>query len=190
MDQREGRLKRIDMANTLRPPERSDVEVGDPAGAHLPLLDQARHLAPRVLYRGADRVRPMKLVQVDPVDAEPAQRRLDFFADRFRPQVALRLRKRLRWVSDLTALGEDERTLGGRDLAQRPTDDLLGMAESIDGRGVDPVDAGRDRMLDRGNRSRVVLASPAVGPTAAADGPRPEADLSDLKPARSEGTCT
>src|SRR6267378_88590 len=63
------------------------------------------------------------------------------------------------------------------------------MAEPVDGRGVDPVDAGRDRMLDGRDRIRIVLASPAVGPTAAADGPCAEADLADRKPAPSKRTC-
>src|ERR1700738_1896904 len=63
-------------------------------------------------------------------------------------------------------------TLGGWELAQRPSDNLLGMAQSVDGRGVHPVDATRDRVLDGRDRIGVVLASPAVGPTSTADGPR------------------
>ena len=60
------------------------------------------------------------------------------------------------------------------------------MAEPVDRGGIDPVDAGGDRVLDGRDRVRVVLAAPAVGPTATADGPRAEADLGDLKTARSE----
>src|SRR5467141_1575488 len=63
------------------------------------------------------------------------------------------------------------------------------MAQSIDGRGVDPVAAGRNGVLDSGDRIRVVLASPSVGPIAPADGPRAEADLGDLHPACAERAC-
>src|SRR5437867_10737691 len=97
MNQRERRLKRIDMANTLSPLEQPHVEVRDPAGTHLPLPDQARHLTPRLFHRRAERVRPVKLVQVDALDAEPAKRSLDFFTDRSRPKVALRLFEGPRW---------------------------------------------------------------------------------------------
>src|SRR5438132_6674506 len=91
-------------------------------------------------------------------------------------------------ICDLSALGENVGTLGGRDLAQRPPDHFLGMAQSIDGRGVDPVDAGRDRVLDGRHRIRVVLAAPPVGPSATSDGPRAEADLGDLQTACAERT--
>ena len=148
MNQRERRLKRIDMANTLSPLEQPHVEVRDPAGTHLPLPDQARHLTPRLFHRRAERVRPVKLVQVDALDAEPAKRSLDFFTDRSRPKVALRLFEGPRWIRDHPAFRKDIGTLRGRELVQRMSDDLLGMAEAIDGCGVDPVDATGDRVLD------------------------------------------
>src|SRR5260370_13182281 len=183
-------MKRIDVADAFGPLQELDGEVRDPAGTDLAGADQARHRTPRLFEGRSDRVRPVELIQVDALDAEPAQRRLDLLADRFWPQVALRLGKRLRWVRHLSALGEDEGTLGSRDLADRLSDDLLGMAQPVDGRGIDPVDAGRNRMLDGRDRSRVVLASPTVGPTATPDGPRAKANLGDLKPARSERTGT
>ena len=92
-------------------------------------------------------------------------------------------------IGDLSALGENVWTLGGRDLAQRPPDDFLRMAQSIDGRGVDPVDAGRDGVFDGRDRVRVVLAPPPVGPSATADGPGAEADLGDSQTAYAERTC-
>src|SRR5260370_11467854 len=101
------------MADALSPLEQSDVEVRDAAGAYLPLADQVRHLSQRIFHRLSDRIRPMELVQVDALDAEPAKRSLDLFADRFRPQVALRLLERPRWIGDHPAFAEDVGTLGG-----------------------------------------------------------------------------
>src|SRR5207253_6034968 len=76
----------------------------------------------------------------------------------------------------------------GGDLAQRPSDHFLRMAEPVDGRRIHPVDAARDRVADGRDRIGVVLASPAVRPSSAADGPGAETDLRDSKTARSQWT--
>src|SRR5207237_9887786 len=99
-----------------------------------------------------------------------------------------RLCKGLGWVEDHPALRKHEGTLAGGDLAQRPPDDFLGMAEPVDGGRIDPVDGGCDRVPDGRDRGLVVLASPAVGATTTAHGPRADTDLGDLKAARSELT--
>src|SRR5205807_7228513 len=113
----------------------------------------------------------------------------DFFADRLRSEIAYRLLVWLRPVRDHPTLREDVRTLGGGDIAHRFPDDFLGMAEPIDRRGIHPVDAGGDRVLDGRDRLGVVVAAPAVRPTPATNRPGAEADLGDLEPAPSERTC-
>src|SRR5262249_18632091 len=60
-----------------------------------------------------------------------------------------------------------------------PRDDLLRVAQPVDGRGVDPVDAGVQRLLDGGDGVAVVLGPPGEFPARPADGPGPEADRGD-----------
>ncbi len=90
-----------------------------------------------------------------------------------------------RLVPDAPAFREDSgrSATGSR---QRPADDLFGVAEAVDRRGVDPVDAQRDGAPHRGDGLRVVLRTPPEGPVAAAGGPRAEPDGRDLQAARAE----
>ena len=83
-------------------------------------------------------------------------------------------------VPDEAALGEHVRPLAARNVPQRPADDFLGMAEAVDGGGVDPVEAELDRAPNRGDRVRVVLRSPSEPPFAA-DGPGAQADGSECR---------
>ncbi len=67
------------------------------------------------------------------------------------------------------ALGEDVGL--GRDAFKRSRHHLLGMAQTINRRGVDPVEAGFEPGADCGNRLAVVLRSPGESPASAAHGP-------------------
>ena len=176
------------MADALGPLQQAHVEVRDAAGAHLSVVDQPGHLAPRVLDRRSDPIGPVELVQIDALDAEPPERRFDLLADRFRTQVALRLVERPRRIGNHAAFGEDVGPLATGDLAQRPSDHFLRVPEAVDRRRIDPVDAARDGVADRRDRIGVVLASPAVGPAPASDGPGAEADLRDSKTGSSQRT--
>src|SRR2546428_883470 len=158
-----------------------------PPARTLPSLIK-RDISPHDSSTGVPSVRPVELVEVDALDAEPAKRSLDLLPDRFGLQVALRLLERPRRVRNHPAFGEDVGTLGGRDLAQRPSDHLLGMAEPVDCRGVDPVDSAPDCVADGRDRVGVVLLSPTVGPTSTADGPCSEAHLRDVETASPERT--
>ena len=60
-------------------------------------------------------------------------------------------------------------------------DDLFGVAEAVDGGGVDPVDAELDGAVDGGDGVVVVLRAPGEGPVAAADGPCAEADGGEVQ---------
>ena len=77
------------------------------------------------------------------------------------------------------ALGEHVGPLG--QAAQRAADDLLGAAEAVRGRGVDPVDPELQRPVDGRDRLVILLWSPAELPATAADGPGAEADAADLQ---------
>src|SRR5690606_18953107 len=67
-----------------------------------------------------------------------------------------------------------------------PADDFLRAAMSIDGRGIDPVDAGIDGRADRADRIVVVLFAPGELPAAATHRPGAEADRGQLEAALSE----
>src|SRR5690606_16608482 len=103
-----------------------DIEVRHAGPAHLPLVDEPRHLAPRILYRCADLVGPVELIEIDALHTEPTQRRLALAPDRLGSEDASRSRRRVALVPDDAALREDVRPLALRPLAQEATDDLFG----------------------------------------------------------------
>jgi len=117
----------------------------------------------------------VELIEVDALDAEPAQRGLALAPDRLRLQHAARRRHGIGRVPVEAALGEDERPLAGRQLAEQPAHDLLGMSETVHRRGVDPVHARLKRAVNRGNGIVIALLSPGELPAGAADGPGPKA---------------
>ena len=118
----------------------------------------------------------MDLVQVDRVDAEPLEARVDLSQDRVALQ---RLHRLATGPLDLAGLGEDERRRGAA--FERASDDLLGVAEAVLRRGVDPVDPEVERVVDGRDRLFVVLRAPAPVVVGAADRPRAEADAGDLE---------
>src|SRR5207253_2567891 len=60
--------------------ELCDIVIGEPDGADLPFLFQLQKGAPVVLEQGAVLGGPVHLVQVDALDVEPVERRLDLAA--------------------------------------------------------------------------------------------------------------
>src|ERR1700761_5243492 len=54
------------------------------------------------------------------------------------------------------------------------------MAQAINGRRIDPVDAEVQRLVNRRDRIVIVLRSPGKRPISAADGPRTEANRREL----------
>jgi hypothetical protein len=65
-------------------------------------------------------------------------------------------------VPDHAALGEDVRPVVHP--FEGPRDDFLRVAEPVDGRGVDPVDAGVQRLVDGADGIPVVLSPPGELP--------------------------
>ena len=82
-------------------------------------------------------------------------------------------------VPHQSAFGEDERPVRGWQLLEQPSDDPLGVSVTVHRRRIDPVHTELDRMSHRAERFGVVLLPPAESPSAAADGPGPEADGAD-----------
>jgi len=83
------------------------------------------------------------------------------------------------------ALGGDQRPL--TQATQGATHDLFAMAETVNGRGVDPVDAQVQRPVDRASGLLVVLRSPTVRPVPAAHGPGAQTDGRQLKAGLAKG---
>src|SRR6185437_15872219 len=156
--------------------ELGHVVIGEPDRADLPLPFQLQQGAPVVLERGAVFGGPVHLVQIDALDAEPAERGFDLAAQAQGITDAAWRGGAVALVPDEAGLGEDVWPVLARDVAQRAGDDLLGVTEPIHRGRVDPVDAALDSVSDRGDRGRVVLVAPREGPAATADRPRAEAD--------------
>ena len=141
------------------------VVVRQPDGAHLSLRLEVEQRAPILLDRRSVLGRPVHLVEVDAVEAEPAAASSRARGGCWRGAPTL-LRQCLAvvLVPGEAALGEHVGALRARDLLQRRAHDLLGVPEAVDRGGVDPVDAALDRVADRGDRLPVVLRAPARPP--------------------------
>ncbi len=63
------------------------------------------------------------------------------------------------------------------------------MAHSVNGRGVDPVNAKLERAMNRGDRSFVILLAPTKLLTRSANGPRAKADWCDEQVGVTELFC-
>src|SRR5207245_750621 len=126
-------------------------------GAGLPFGLQLQQRAPVVSERSAVLGGPVHLVQVDALDGEPAERRLDLAVDAQGIAYAARRRGAVVLVPHETCLGENVGPVVGRDIAQRAGDDLLGVAEAVHRRRIDPVDAALAGVEDGGGRGGVVL---------------------------------
>ena len=102
----------------------------------------------------------MNLVQIDYVDIEAAQAVLDFAADRVGSQYFLHLPL---CIPVQATLGEDVRS-GAAPVLQSTANHFLGVSQTVDGGGVDPVDAEFERAVNGGDRFVVVLRSPGELP--------------------------
>ena len=119
---------------------------------------------------------PVDLVQVDVVDAEPAQAVVAGGHD-----PAARVSLRVRVLTHLAVHLRGEHHLVPLRLCQRLADDLLGLTEGVHVGGVDEVDAGIDGGMD--DADGVVVVRVAEG----SEHHRPEAEGADLEAGPSEG---
>jgi hypothetical protein len=105
------------------------------------------------------RVGPVDLIEVDGIDLQPSQAGLAFPPDRLGLETVADLSA---LVPDHAALREDVRADGHAFESAR--DDLLRVAQPIDGRRVDPVDAGVQRLSYGRDGVTVVLTAPGELP--------------------------
>src|SRR5207253_233346 len=166
-------LKRRDRRDRKGALHLTDVEIRDADVADLALFLEPGHCRPAFLDLFVGH-RSVDLVQVEGIDLEPPQAGLALAADRIRLEAVADLAL---LVPDHAALGEDVRPVAHSFEGSRYN--LLRVSESIDGRGIDPVDAVVQRFPDRGHGVVVVLGAPGEFPTRAADGPRPETNRRD-----------
>ena len=178
-DQRERRLQGVHVTDPLGRFELGHPMIGEPGGADLPLALQVEERAPVLGDGGAIRRWPMELEEIEPLDAEPAQRGLRLAPEAVGARDAAEVGIVPLAFPDQAALGEDVRPAACGDVGECAADHLLGVAEAIGGGGVDPVDADVERAADGGDRIGVVLRAPAGGPFGAADRPRAEAEAGD-----------
>src|ERR1700675_2488203 len=121
----------------------------------------------------------MELIKVNALHSEPPQRCIAFLANRFRLEHSSRLCLRVVFIPDQPTLGENVWPTGRRERLQEAADNFLGVTQAVHGGGVDPIDAQLACMSNSRNGIVIVLRSPTVGPTAAAEGPRSKSGYSD-----------
>jgi hypothetical protein len=175
------RLQRVDRPDRLRAPQLVHAEVRDAGAANHALLPELAERRPALLDVLVG-LGPVDLVEVNGVYPEPPQAPLELAPDRVALQAALH---RPRLVPGALALREHVRppVAGAR---ERLADHLLGVAEPVHGRRVDPVHAVLDRPVDRLDRAAVVLRPPPEPPARAAHRPGADADRREREAAAPE----
>ncbi len=187
-DERERRLQRVHVADRLAALEQRHVEVRHARRPHFALLDEAHHRPPGVFHGRSRLVGPVKLVEINALHPEAPQRGLELATQRPRLEHPARLRHGIPLVPHQAPFGEHQRPLARGQGAEQSAHELLGVPEAVHRRGVDPIDPQLQRAPHRGERTGVVLRSPAERPASAADGPGSEAHGRDLESARAERT--
>ena len=123
----------------------------------------------------------MDLVKIDDIGFQPPQTGFTFPTNRVRlergPDVALRIPNPL-------AFGED--VWAWRPALEGVRDYLFGMAQTIEGSGVNPVHTVVQHGVNGGGRFGLVLRPHAAVPSTTSDGPGPYSDRSDFQIAISQ----
>src|SRR5436190_20266972 len=175
MEQRISRLQRRKWGNRSCPVHLSDAEIGNADIADLPLLLQRGHCLP-ALFQLLVRLGPVHLVEIDRVHLKPPQASLAFASHGIGLEAVANMAT---LIPSHAAFGEYVGAVA--DTFERPRDDLLRMAQSIDSRGVDPVDTGVERLVNGRDRVIVALSPPAKFPSRATDRPGPKTDRSNVQ---------
>ncbi len=149
------------------------AEVGDADPADFAFALEVGHDGP-ALFDVFVGLGPVDLVEVDGLDLQAAEAGFALAAD-----LLLGVRDFSLFVPDHGGLGEDVGLVRGG--LEGSGDDFFGVAEAVDGGGVDPVDAEIECAVDGGDGVVVVLIAPCHGPVASADGPCAEADGGEVE---------
>ncbi len=176
------------MMDRLASLQKLGIKIGYAAGSHFSFRDEFDHFTPGILDGRSTIVWPVKLVEIDALDAQAAQRDFTFASDGRGSKDSLSGLQGIVRVPDEAAFCEDQRTFRQRQIVQKFSDHLFGVAESIHRRGIDPVDAQFQRMPHRGNRFRVILRPPTKRPAASADRPRAKSNCGYIETAGAQRT--
>jgi hypothetical protein len=138
--------------------ESRDVDLGEAECPHLARRHETGHRADRLLDRHL-RIDPVKVVEVDRLDAEAAKRRLACLADVVGAAVQMHLVGG-RVVDDDAALRRQHDVVAAS--RDRPADELLVRERPVHVGGVEERDAELERSVD--DRDRLGFVAPAVAP--------------------------
>src|SRR5439155_9138539 len=164
-------LQRCNRRDALRQLHLFDIEVGDTDPTDLSLLLELRHGRPaffefrRVIHW------PMDLVEVNGINAQPAQAVFTLAANRISLQHVMDFPLS---IPTQTTFGEDVRTRTLPD-RQRTGHNFFRVAGAIDRRSINPVDSQFQCAMNRRDGRVVILCAPGELPAGATDGPGPEA---------------
>ncbi len=130
--------------------EIADADRADLAGA----IERAHGF--RDLLNRCVGIRPVNLIEVDGVGLQAAEGILNLPDDAVLARVA-------EWTAALpveTDLGRNQRALAPTTCGECLSDDLLGVAEAVDGRRIDEIDTAIQRRVNRPDRVGLVAAAP------------------------------
>src|SRR6266436_612507 len=173
-----GRLQRGNGRNFFGVPDLGRIEIGHADPADLAFGFQRGESLPGLFDAGFAFIRgPVHLIEIDGVNLQAAE---TVFALAPNGAGAELLPNSSLFVPDQNAFGED---VGARaaPFLQRASNDLFGVAQAVDGGGVDPVDAQLQRAMNRGDGIGVVLRAPSKFPAAAAESPGAKTDRRNLE---------
>src|SRR5438552_13244271 len=172
-----GRLQRSDGSEFLGALDLSDVKVGHANKAHFAFCLQRGESLPGFFDSGFVVLRrPVHLVEIDGVDLEAAETVFAFAANgngtELFPDFAFLV----------PAQNAFRKNVGARTapFLQRASDDFLGVAQAVNGGGVDPVDAELQRAVNCGDGIGVVLRTPGKFPATATESPSAKADARNV----------
>src|SRR5258706_13909255 len=120
------------MADLLATFQKFYVEIRDAGGANFAFLYELDHLGPRVLDRCTGVIRPVKLIEVDAFDSQPAKRRFAFAPYGVGLEHTTRFFHRIVAIPNEAAFCEHIWPFGHRQITQQAPDDFLTRSYPID----------------------------------------------------------
>ena len=171
------------MMDCLATFEQVSVEVRDACRSDFSFLHQLGHLRPRVLERRSGFVRPVKLIEIDAFDTQPAKRRFAFAPYGVGLEHTTWFFHTVVAIPDEAAFREHVRPFGPWQITQQATDNFFGMAQPVDRCRIDPVDAQFEGMSHGGEGVGIILRPPSKGPASASDRPGAKSNCCDIESA-------
>src|ERR1700687_5442123 len=111
----------------------------------------------------------MKLIEIDAFDTQTAKRRFAFEPYRIRLKHTTWFFHTIVVIPNEHAFREHIWPLGRRQIMQQAPDNFFGMAQPVNRRCIDPVDAEVESMMHGGQGVGIILRSPSKGPASASD---------------------